>query len=53
MKIEPLAPHPIVKIKPVKNDNHKRRQEPRPQKQKPHVEEQEEESSIPHIDEII
>ena len=53
MNIEPLTTHPIVKIRAIKNDNQQRHQEQQPQKQQPHVEEQEEESSILHIDEII
>ncbi len=53
MKIEPLTTHPIVKIKPVKNDNKQRHQDDQKQKQQPHVEEQEEESLIQHIDEMI
>ena len=54
MKIEPLKPHPIVKLKPVKNDNQRRRQkEEQQQKQQEYVEGQEDESNIQHIDEII
>lgn len=55
MRIEPLTTHPIVKVKPVKNDNQKRRhqEEDHQQKQQQHVEEKEDGSPILHIDEII
>lgn len=55
MRIEPLTTHPIVKVKPTKNDSQKRQhQEDQQQKQQQqHEDEKKDESPILHIDEII